>query len=64
MGEEVITNSVRPSSEGTRWDTRAAIVSSSRGGSPASARTKGTTKSWKVNIAEVGNPGRTMIGLP
>jgi hypothetical protein len=33
-------------------------------GRPASARTTGATNSWKVKIAEVGNPGRMTTGLP
>jgi hypothetical protein len=33
-------------------------------GNPAKARITGATNSWKVKIAEVGNPGRITIGLP
>ncbi|GMA79552.1 hypothetical protein GCM10025880_59690 [Methylorubrum aminovorans] len=64
LAREAITNSVRPSSEASRCGRRAGTASSSRGGSPASARTSGTTNSWNVNIAEVGKPGSTTTALP
>ena len=59
-----MTNSVRPSSEAIRTGTRASTLASERGGRPAIRRSTGTIMSWKVNIAEVGNPGRITTGLP
>ena len=47
-----------------RTGTRAETFASLRGGSPAILRSTGTIMSWKVNIAEVGNPGRITTGLP
>ena len=43
---------------------RALTLASERGGRPAIRRSTGTIMSWKVNIAEVGNPGRMTTGLP
>src|ERR1700682_312656 len=59
-----MTNSVRPSSEAIRTGTLAVTLASERGGRPAMRRSTGTIMSWKVNIAEVGNPGRMTTGLP
>ena len=59
-----MTNSVRPSSEAIRTGTFATTLASERGGSAAIRRSTGTIMSWKVNIAEVGNPGRITTGLP
>ena len=59
-----MTNSVRPSSEAIRTGTFAVTLASERGGRPAMRRSTGTIMSWKVNIAEVGNPGRITTGLP
>ena len=61
---DTMTNSVRPSSEAIRTGTRALTLASERGGRPAIRRSTGTIMSWKVNIAEVGNPGRMITGLP
>ncbi len=47
-----------------RTGTFAATLASERGGKPAILRSTGTIMSWKVNIAEVGNPGRMITGLP
>ena len=59
-----MTNSVRPSSEAIRTGIFAVTLASERGGRPAIRRSTGTIMSWKVNIAEVGNPGRITTGLP
>src|SRR3954463_10357815 len=59
-----MTNSVRPSSEAIRTGTFALTLASVRGGRPAMRRSTGTIMSWKVNIAEVGKPGRITTGLP
>ncbi len=59
-----MTNSARPGSEAMRTGTFAATCASARGGRPASRRSTGTIMSWNVNIAEVGNPGRMITGLP
>ncbi len=61
---DTIRNSVRPRSEATRIGSVASIRSTVSDGRPAKARITGATNSWKVKIAEVGNPGRTTIGLP
>ena len=47
-----------------RTGTLAETFASERGGRPAIRRSTGTIMSWKVNIAEVGKPGRMMTGLP
>ena len=47
-----------------RTGTLAVTLASERGGRPAMRRSTGTIMSWKVNIAEVGNPGRITTGLP
>src|ERR1700753_3477776 len=59
-----MTNSVRPSPEAIRTGIFAVTLASERGGRPAIRRSTGTIMSWKVNIAEVGNPGRITTGLP
>ena len=58
------TNSWRPISEAIRIGTVAVTVFTACGGKAARARITGATNSWKVKIAEVGNPGSTAIGLP
>src|SRR3954452_2627706 len=58
-----MTNSVRPSSEAMRTGTVAFTLASERGGSPAILRSTGTIVSWKVNIADVGKPGRITTGF-
>ena len=57
------TNSLRPSSDGSRTGTVASSVRSDSGSRPARARITGATNAWKVKIAEVGNPGSTTTGL-
>ena len=47
-----------------RTGTLAETFASERGGRPAIRRSTGTIMSWKVNIAEVGKPGRMITGLP
>ena len=55
---------MRPRSEAMRIGNVAGSRSACSAGSPAKARITGATNSWKVKIAEVGNPGRITIGLP
>ena len=57
------TNSLRPSSDGTRIGTLRVDGFRRSGGRPAKARITGATKAWKVKIAEVGNPGSTTTGF-
>src|ERR1700689_5345195 len=61
---DTMTNSVRPVSDAMRTGTFAATFASERGGKLARRRSTGTIMSWKVNIAEVGKPGRITTGFP